>query len=113
MVAERRVELDFLVEERFVRLLELVHEVLGPLRAVQVVAEHDGEGERKLREILDDRRGGFVLLGVARAAVTDDQETDRVGLERKPELKILPASAEAAAGGRNERKAERERNGRQ
>ena len=43
VIAERRIELDVGVEQRLVRALELRDEVLRPLGAVHVVAEHDRE----------------------------------------------------------------------
>ncbi len=46
MVAERRVELDVLVEQRFVGPLELPHQVLRTLGAIDVVADRDDEFER-------------------------------------------------------------------
>ena len=47
VIAERGVELHAGVEQRLVRDLELVREVLRPLRAVDVVADGDDELERE------------------------------------------------------------------
>src|SRR5215203_4363769 len=71
VVAEARVELDARIEQRAVRFLELLDEVLRPLRTIDVVADHNYDRERLSlvgREQLPPR---FVLLGVTRAVVAN------------------------------------------
>ena len=78
MVAERGVELHAIIEQRLVRLLEFVDVVDLPLAAIQVVAQHDRELERKPRARLHDFLRHVVLIAVARSAVADDQKLHRV-----------------------------------
>ena len=74
VVAERGVELDARIEDRFVRPLELSHEVGGTLAAVHVVAEHQHELERKPRARLGQELGDVVLCASAGSGVADDGE---------------------------------------
>ena len=78
MVAERRVELHAGVEQRLVRVLELVDEVARPLAAVHVVAQHDDGVERELPVPRAHLRGDLVLRLVAGAVVADGDELERV-----------------------------------
>ena len=78
VVAERGVELHAIIEQRLVRLLELVDVVDRPLAAIQVVAQHDRELERELGARLNDLRRDVVLIAIARPAVADDEELHRV-----------------------------------
>ena len=83
VVAERGVELHTGIEERLVRLLELLREILRPFRPVNVVAEHDGERERELGAVPEDLRCDFALLPLAGARVADHEEANRVRHRRK------------------------------
>ena len=85
MVAERGVERHAGLQQRRVGLLELVHEVRGCLTAVQVVADHDHELERKPCPCVGEPRADFVLRRLAGAVVADDGEpNDLVGTRVQP-----------------------------
>ena len=86
VIAERGVERDVGVEQRLVGPLELRDEVLRPLGAVHVVAEHDRELVREDRVRLPHLRAGFGLRAIAGAAVADHQELDRVLADRRLHL---------------------------
>ena len=77
MVSERRVELHTVVEQGLVRYLEFPPVVLRPIGPVQVVAQHDREGERELHMKLGDLMGDGILLLVAGAGVSDDRKPHR------------------------------------
>ncbi len=85
VVAERRVELDALREQRLIGARELALEILRLLAAVHVVAEHDHERERKAPVELPHAARDLVLQPAAGAAVADDREAHRVRPQRQSE----------------------------
>ncbi len=86
MVAERGVELDAHVEQRFVRLRELLDEVLRSLPAVDVVAEHDDPVERELRVEPRHLIRDVILRRIARPGIADGGELHRIRCGGKREL---------------------------
>ena len=76
MIAETGVELDTLVEERLVRRLELLGEILRPFGSVDVVAHH--HDDRKLEPRIPGQHllPDLVLLLFAVAVVADDREVE-------------------------------------
>jgi pimeloyl-ACP methyl ester carboxylesterase len=78
-----RVELHAAVEQRLVRLFEFAAEIIRALSAIQVVADHDRELERKDPVDLRDPGCDRPLLAAASAAVADHEETDRSVLVRE------------------------------
>jgi hypothetical protein len=78
VIAERRVELHAGLENRLVRLLELLHEVGRSLAAVHVVAHHDDEVVREARARLGQQLRNLILRAAPRAGIADDGELDGV-----------------------------------
>src|SRR4029077_5547041 len=86
MIAERGVERDARVEQRLVRLRELLVEVRRTLPTVDVVAEHNRHVERELRAEPGHLVGDVKLLAIAGAAVAHGHELQRSRSVGKGEL---------------------------
>jgi hypothetical protein len=78
VIAERGVEGNLGVEQRLIRLLELLDEVLRPFGAVDVVADHDHELERKQRSRLGQLLADLELRLRAGAGISDHGKAHRV-----------------------------------
>src|SRR6185436_9894492 len=75
------------VEHRFVRRLELSLKVAGAFTAVHVVAHHQHERVRKALVDIGEHLRELVLIGITRAAVSDDGEPECSGrLVRKRQV---------------------------
>jgi hypothetical protein len=85
VVADRRVELDTIVEERLVRQLESIPVVLGGAAVVDVVAEHHDEIVREHFPVGLHLRRDFVLRRIAAAGVPDGREPYRPRFSRERE----------------------------
>src|SRR6476469_704995 len=87
MVAKRGIELHAGIEQRLVRILELLLEILRPLRSVEIVADEGHQVEGKLIVGAFHLGSQLVPLLAAGAEVTQDRELQRVILVRHRQRK--------------------------
>jgi len=98
VIAERRVELDALVEDGLVGNLELLLEVARAFAAIHVVAHHQHELVREALIDVGEHLREPVLIRISSAAVTDDREPQRsAALVRNGQ--ILRGNGDAQRGG--------------
>jgi hypothetical protein len=83
MIAQRRIELDAGRERGLIGPLEFSFEIPGALTAVEVVAQHQNEPERKLHAVRVQNRSDFILLSLSGAAVANHGESQRIVLQRQ------------------------------
>ena len=88
MVAQCGVEGNARLQQRRVGTLELVDEVLRPLTAIHVVAQHQDQLERESCAGSGHLPADIELRGLPRAAVADHGELQRV--RRAREGSLLP-----------------------
>jgi hypothetical protein len=86
VVAERRIERHFPVHQRAIRLFELQKEIACGLAAVQVIAEHQDERERKFLAGVAQLFAGFVLPAASAPTVANDRKLQRIASTRRRDL---------------------------
>ncbi len=111
VIAQAGVKVDLRIEQELVRRFELLHEVLGALGTIQVVAHHDDEREGKPLVKGSQLFPDLVLRNLTGAVVSDHAEAHGVCLQRERQLLIRRDSQPAARddGQRNKDSTDRSR----